>query len=326
MDNLETGAKQWARQIERYFCGDLGAFYTHAANRLMLYPLIFSFFLVECMSFWLLYQGVSFFLNHMAFTTVYSLHKAAVYTLCMLGADILAHRLTPSWGAYNMRTVGRQWLIWSLGLAVGFVLQRTMIRSLVVVYAPDVVVYFMKHPQSRLNTVTLLMILIPYWVVVMSLTMRIARSKQRVQQRADSLTVIPEHSTSRGGGPGDRSESFPVGGLKLAESNDKGIIALADITHVTVEDHYCLIHHSTGNGLKSKMIRLPLKEMLLKLPREHFLQIHRSHVVNVGHISCLAKERRDHKVVLQHFDVELPVSRSRFKDLPPRLKVAGAGK
>ena len=112
----------------------------------------------------------------------------------------------------------------------------------------------------------------------------------------------------------------------MAESNDKGIIALADITHVTVEDHYCLIHHSTGNGLKSKMIRLPLKEMLLKLPREHFLQIHRSHVVNVGHISCLAKERRDHKVVLQHFDVELPVSRSRFKDLPPRLKVAGAGK
>ena len=326
MDNLETGAKQWARQIERYFCGDLGAFYTHAANRLMLYPLIFSFFLVECMSFWLLYQGLSFFLNHMAFTTVYSLHKAAVYTLCMLGADILAHRLASSWGAYNKRTVGRQWLIWSLGLAVGFVLQRTMIRSLVVVYAPDVIAYFMKHPQARLSTVTLLMILTPYWVVVMSLTMRIAKSKQRVQQRADSLTAIPEHSTSRRASPGDRSENLPIGGLNLAGINGKRIIALADITHITVEDHYCLINYSTGNGLKSKMIRLPLKEILLKLPREHFLQIHRSHVVNVGYISCLAKERRDHKVVLQQFDVELPVSRSRFKDLPPRLKVAGAGK
>jgi DNA-binding LytR/AlgR family response regulator len=49
-------------------------------------------------------------------------------------------------------------------------------------------------------------------------------------------------------------------------------------------------------------------------------------VVNIGHISRLAKTRRDHKVVLQRFNVELPVSRSRFKDLLPRLKVAGVGK
>lgn len=322
MENLKMGDKQLMRQIEKYLCGDLGAFYTHTANRLMLYPLMFSFFLIECLLFWLFYQGPSFFLNHMAFTTVYSLHKGAVYTICMFFADIMAHRLFPSWGAYGNRTVGRQWLIWSSGLAVGFVLQRTMIRSLIVFYAPDVIAYFMKHPQGKLNTSMLLLILIPYWVVVMVLTMKIAMSKQRIQKQNCSFTDISEDSRSGEAAVGN-TENVPMDGLQLAGRNGKAPIALCDITHVTVEDHYCRINYSTGNGLKSKMIRLSLKEMLPKLPQEHFMQIHRSHVVNVGYISRLAKTRRDHKVVLQPFDVELPVSRSRFKDLLPRLKVAG---
>jgi len=321
MDKLEMHTERLARLIKGYFGGDLGVFYTQTSNRLMLYPFIFSFFLVECTTFWLLYQGPSFFLNYMAFTSVYSLHKATVYTICILGADILAHLLAPSWGAYSKRTVGRQWLIWSLGLVIGFVLQRTVIRSLVVFYAPDVVAYFRAHPQATLSTTTLLSILIPYWCVVMFLTMKVARYKQQIKQQANSLMVIPEGNPSAAVLAATESIGLPIGSLKWSGENGNGTIALADITHVTVEDHYCRINYSTGNGLKSKMIRLPLKEMLLKLPREHFLKIHRSHVVNIGHISRLTKTGRDHKVLLQRFDVELPVSRSQCKDLLPRLKV-----
>lgn len=314
------------KMLKKYFDQDLGAFYTHTANRLMLYPFIFSFFLVECITFWLLYQGPSFFLDYMAFATVYSLHKAAVYSICILGADILAHRLAPSWGAYNKRTVGRQWFIWSLGLATGFMLQRTMLKSLVVLYAPDVVAYFMANPQVRLSTLTLLMILIPYWCAVMFLTMQVARSRQRVLQQANSIMVIPGDNTAEGVSPAAKYRSLPMGNLKMAGDNGNWTITMADITHITVEDHYCRINYSIGNGLKSKMIRLPLKEMLLKLPREHFLQIHRSHVVNMGHISRLTRNGRDRKVLLQNVDVELPVSRSRFEDLLPRLKGGGVSK
>ena len=321
MENLEMRTERWARQIKGYLGGDLGAFYTQTSNRLMLYPFIFSFFLVECTTFWLLYQGPSFFLNYLAFTSVYSLHKAAVYTICILGADIIAHLLAPSWGAYNKRTVGRQWLIWSLGLVIGFVLQRTMIGSLVVFYAPDVVAYFRNHPQERLSTATLLVILIPYWCVVMFLTMKVARYKQQIKQQANSLKVVPEGNTSTAVPPTAEFIGLPIGSLKWSGENGNGTILLADITHVKVEDHYCRINYSAGNGLKSKMIRLPLKELLLKLPREHFLKIHRSYVVNIGHISRLTKTGRDHKVLLQRFDVELPVSRSQCKELLPRLKV-----
>ena len=301
--------------LRKYFAGDLGFFYAQAANRLMLYPFIFSFFLVECSTFWLLYQGPAFFLDYMAFITVYSLHKAAVYSTCIFGADVLAHRLAPSWGAYNKRSVQRQWVIWSLGLAAGFVLQRTMVRSLIVFYAPDVVAYFTSHPQERLSAITLLMILIPYWVAVLFVTILIAMSRQRTQQQTDSLLVIPGEKTALKSSLINKYGTAPMGSLELGDDNGNGTIALGNVTHITVEDHYCRINYATESGLKNKMTRLPLKEMLLKLPPEHFLKIHRSHVVNRVHISHLARKGRDYKAVLQRFHVELPISRSRFKDL-----------
>ena len=57
-----------------------------------------------------------------------------------------------------------------------------------------------------------------------------------------------------------------------------------------------------------------------------FKQIHRSHVVHTAHIRRIAKNGRDHKVMLQRFAVELPVSRSRLKDLRPNLMPADAVK
>lgn len=320
-----NGMEEWIfmgnlQMLKTYFGQDLGNFYAHATNRLILYPFFFTFFLIECATFWLLYLGPGFVADYMAFVTVYTLHKAAVYAICIVMADMLTHHMLPSWGAYGKRKVGQQWLIWSSGLAIGLILQRTMIKAIVPVYAPDVIAYFVANPQARLSTITLLLILIPYWFVVVFLTLRIALSKQRIQQLADSLMVIPEnHPFERMPGT-PKTKRIPVGILKL--DGDNNAIALADITHVTVEDHYCRVNYTTGNGLKSEMIRLPLKEMLRKLPQDHFLRIHRSHVVNTDYISRVSKSGRNHKVILEKYNVELPVSRSRFKDLHPRLKVA----
>ncbi len=296
--------------VKRYFHGELGGFYSQRANRLMLYPFLAGFFFVECLTFWLLFQGTEFFLNYMAFTTVYSLHKALVYTLCMLAADMAAHWLLPAWGAYGRRTVGRQWLIWGVGIAVGFVLQRSIIGRLIILYAPEVIRYFMNHPQERIGNATLLLIMAPYWATVVFFTLQVAKSKQRDRQQAAASPPV-------------KPRGLPSGSLKLDNANGNGLIALAEITHVTVEDHYCRVSYCAGNGLKSALIRMQLKEMLGKLPPEHFVQIHRSHVVNLGHVSRLAKKGRDHKVLLKRHEVELPVSRSRFKQLRPWLVAAG---
>jgi len=259
----------------------------------------------------------------MAFTTMYCLHKAILISVLIVCADVLANRLGSSWGAYDKRTVGRQWMIWSLGMLSGFLLHRIMIRSLILDFAPEVVPYFMKHPEKMLSNTTILMILIPYWVIGISITFQVVKTKQWIQQQAGSVMVLTEGSTSPAASSAASFAHLPKGSLKLEDSHGNGIIALADITHVTVEDHYCRINCSTSKGLKGAMVRLPLKHLIQKLPQEYFLKIHRSHIVNLGHVARLTKTGRDFKVLLKAFGVQLPVSRSRYKDLQHRLKLIG---
>ena len=65
----------------------------------------------------------------------------------------------------------------------------------------------------------------------------------------------------------------------------------AQITRITVEDHYSRILFASGNGddLRNVLIRLPLKKLLQALPKDAFVQIHRSHAVNLRHVKCLEK-------------------------------------
>ncbi len=325
MDNLKSPTKEWLPRIRRYFAGNLGGVYSRAVNRLTFYPFIFTFFLAECTTFWLIYLGKSFFFTYMSFVMIYSLHKAAVYSLCIFAADTAAHYLVPPWGAFKKRCIGKQWLIWTMGLLVGFILQRTMVSGLIIHYAPEVISYFIAHPEARLSHFELLLYLTPYWCLVVFITIRIARSKQRIQDQARSLMVLPDGQKNASpeplmvNQPEAGKKGMPEGSLNWKNENGGVSIPLADITHITVEDHYCSVNYSTGNGLKCKMIRLPLKEILLKLPQDHFIKIHRSHIVNTAHVSRLRKKGRDHKVVMRNAGVDLPVSRSRFKDLAPWL-------
>jgi DNA-binding LytR/AlgR family response regulator len=252
------------------------------------------------------------------------MHKAAVYSLCIFVADTAAHYLFPVWGTFKNRHVGKQWLIWTMGLFVGFILQRTMVSGLIIHYAPEVISYFIANPEARLGDFELLVYLTPYWCLVVFITIRIARSKQRIQNQARSLMVLPSgkkpfYKPSMVNQPEAGKKLIPEGSLNWKNENGGVSIALADITHITVEDHYCRVNYTTDKGLKYKMIRLSLKEMLFKLPQDHFIKIHRSHIVNTAHVSRLRKKGRDHMVVMRIANVDLPVSRSRFKNLALHL-------
>lgn len=303
-----------------YFGSPVGEFFCIGTNRLMLYSFMVVVILAECFIYWLLRHGVDFMLNHMAFTTILSLHKALLFAFCFFGMDILADRLAPGWGAYLKRTVGHQWIIWAIGFIIGVLLLKSLVIRCVEYYAPEVFFYLKANPEKRAGLFEILTILLPIWSAAVFVALQVARSKDQMKRLTGAMFMLPEESD-----PGTLSFpspelKHPEGALKMNQKNGNGIINLADITHITVEDHYCRINYSTEKGLKNEMIRLPLKEMMQRLPNDFFIQIHRSHVVNVGHISHLAKEGREHKVVLRLFAVELPVSRHRFKHLEPRLK------
>jgi len=322
MAQLDTLAQGMARRAKNYLGSPVGDFYALGANRLMLYPFLTVVLLMECLVYWTIFHGPGFLLAHMAFATIFSLHKAILFTLCLWGTDVLANRLIPSWGAYQKRTVDRQWVIWAVGLAVGMLLLRPLAGSLVVHYAPGVIDYFAARPAPKAVLFKTLVILLPYWGAGVFLALQLARSKNQIMRLSGEVRVEPQETPGLQTPAADGNGKRPRGVLRLGKENGDQAINLADITHVTVEDHYCRVTFHAGNGPKSVLIRLPLKEMMTKLPREHFLQTHRSHVVNLGHVSRLAKEGREHKLVLRHLDVHLPVSRHRFKELEPRLKAS----
>ncbi len=313
VDNEKIIPRSVRPEIRRYLADDLGDFYSRAVNRLVLYPFIFTFFLVECPTFWVIYLGPSFFLEYTAFIFIYSLHKAVVYSVCICGADMVAHFLMRPWGTYGGRTVGKQWLIWTLGLAAGFALQRTMVRGLIVTYTPDVISYFTANPQVRMSYFTLLLFLLPYWCFVVFVTLKIAGSMQTGKKQPISG---PSEDFSSETGAMNESEIY----LQCRGESPEAATAFRDITHVTVEDHYCHIHYKEDNSLRRRMVRQSLKKILGQIPQDAFIKIHRSHAVNINHISRIRKKGRDHKVVMDEFDVELPVSRSCFKGLQSRLK------
>jgi len=71
--------------------------------------------------------------------------------------------------------------------------------------------------------------------------------------------------------------------------------------------------------LHNVFIRTPLKALQQSLPGDHFLQIHRSHLVNLMHVSGFSKDRRAIRLIWTQNEVILPVSRYRLSDLRTRL-------
>ena len=93
------------------------------------------------------------------------------------------------------------------------------------------------------------------------------------------------------------------------------------IRHITVEDHYCYIHHLAGDKLCKTEIALPLRDVLATLPKS-FIQVHRSHVINPSHVAEISRKGSSYVLVLDGTQAKIPVSRHRMRDILPRLQPA----
>lgn len=319
MVNMQKLAKRLSGQIGAYLSAPIGEYFAVGSNRITLYPFMAAVFLLECSLYWLVGHGTAFIQNHLAFTTIYSLHKAVLFTLCLCGADMAVKYLRPHWGGYGQRTIGRQWIIWALGLFIGVFLMKVLVNRLIGYYAPEVLYYFTINPEMRPGLAQNAIILLPFWAVGVYCSLQVARVKSQIKRLSLEIGVVPESAAPINDRNRTSGQPQPEGLLQLGNGNGNATIRLADITYVTVEDHYCRITYSSANGLKNQMIRLPLKEMMQKLPSEHFIQTHRSYAVNMSHISHMRKRGREYKLVLHHKQIELPVSRHRLKSLGPQL-------
>ncbi|MCB2191895.1 MAG: LytTR family transcriptional regulator [Deltaproteobacteria bacterium] len=313
--------------IKQYLSIPLGARYRELTNRLQLYPMLALLFFLEGLLAWSLYQGPMFLLDHMALTTVFSLHKALIYALCLGLVDILALYLPNRWGAWDNRTVGKQWLIWGVGCLLGFCIYRFLGICLICFYAPELLSFFIAHPQAAPGTATLMLFAVPAWFCAVFLTLQMAQGKPIPIADAPEAGCGPRqpfplqepkaHSSDEAAVGSD-----PEGCLELAVDSRQVRLPHSRITHVSVEDHYCRVFYAKGEKLENVMVRLALKDIMQELPEASFQQIHRSHLANFRHASGIHKKGRAHKLVLSRFDLELPISRYRLDQIQPMLEAA----
>lgn len=93
-----------------------------------------------------------------------------------------------------------------------------------------------------------------------------------------------------------------------------------NISHITVEEHYCSVFVLENEELRRIEVKLALKDALAKLPKDYFLQIHRSHLVNMAHVRNIRNSGRSCELLMQDSESVLPVSRHRLSQVLPRLK------
>ena len=92
----------------------------------------------------------------------------------------------------------------------------------------------------------------------------------------------------------------------------------ASVRNIAVDDHYCYVHYRHDGGYAKRDLAMPLRDVLALLP-DGFVQVHRSHLVNLGSIRSVRRKNRSMKLVLDG-DFEVPVSRHRLDEVLPLLR------
>lgn len=90
------------------------------------------------------------------------------------------------------------------------------------------------------------------------------------------------------------------------------------IRNVVVEDHYCYVHYRHNDGYAKRDLAMPLRDVLGLLP-SGFVQVHRSHIVNLNHIASIKRRGRSIHLTLDG-GYEVPVSRHRLEEVLPQIR------
>lgn len=105
--------------------------------------------------------------------------------------------------------------------------------------------------------------------------------------------------------------SFVLGDRIFVRHNDKIVkIIIADILYIEADRNYCRIH-SKG---KIFLLVVTLKDIEKKLPKEYFVRVHRSYIVNLSQIDEVAAK---HLVIARKV---IPLSKSLRIHLMTRLQ------
>ncbi len=112
------------------------------------------------------------------------------------------------------------------------------------------------------------------------------------------------------------TETPDVQNLIIKDSSKIIIIPVEKITCIEAFDYYIKIHYE---GI-FKLTRIPLKNIIERLPKDQFIRAHRSFVINLNHIDQLEKRGKGETVAILRSGQEIRVSDTYKKELLDRIK------
>ena len=140
-------------------------------------------------------------------------------------------------------------------------------------------------------------------------TVRRLKERMRTSSTAPDIEALVEQLAARLGKETGRG---PLKWIHASVGQDVRLIPVDDIDFIRSDEKYTLVAWRGEGGRPAEaLIRTPLKELLDQLDPEHFLQVHRSVVVNRRSISHVT--RGDNETATLHLKARtevLPVSRS----------------
>jgi hypothetical protein len=111
----------------------------------------------------------------------------------------------------------------------------------------------------------------------------------------------------------------PYSSFVINKGNVSSEIDPRDISHISVDDHYCYVYVKKKGTYKKIEFQSSLQDAFEKLPKDLFIQVHRSHAINLSHLSSVKKIPRSYELIIGNNDFSIPVSRHRLPDVLPKL-------
>ncbi len=300
-----------------YWKKSLAGFYQGFPQRLVLYLLVGCAFGVLTYGTVLVYYGPAWLLSDLAPLTLNVLCSVLLFAGAFALVDLGASRLAGVGWAYSRRTVSRQWLVMLAGFVLAYTIYRAASRHLSELYGPWLLGYGRTTPGQPLEFLPEFVLLFLFWMLTAYLCIRYALWSQGAAPTANESTPHAEEpQEGRGKAPFQAKDAF----LTVQNQDQDLAIPISRITHVIVEDHYCRLFQNQGDEIKSIFLRMPLRSLEKKLPAGQFARIHRSHLVNLGHVSGWRMVRGQRHLVMDHGIEELPVSRHRYGKIKHQLE------
>ena len=95
------------------------------------------------------------------------------------------------------------------------------------------------------------------------------------------------------------------------------VIPVEEIVHIEAQDDYVDIYTPKGKFLKKETMQF----LERKLPKETFLRVHRSAIVNLNHMDKIEKYGKESYLVVLKDGSRVNVSKSRIKELKQQLGI-----